>query len=81
MLRTDKRSKPVRRLVVMGESNAYGMNACCAQNEWVQVLGNHIRECQGSPLRIFNNAIPSNVISPMPPDIKLVIFTARLRSN
>ena len=67
MLRTDQRASPIRRLVVMGESNAYGMNAVCAHNEWVQTVGNLIREFQGSPLRIFNNAIPSNVISPDAP--------------
>ena len=67
MLRTDQRSQAIQRMVVMGESNAYGMNAVCAQNEWVQTVGNFIREFQGSPLRIFNNAIPSNVISPDAP--------------
>jgi len=55
----------------MGESNAYGMNATCAKNEWVQVLGHHIREFQGSPLRIFNNAQPSNVISADAPGYRL----------
>jgi len=65
--RSDQRSKPVKRLVVMGESNAYGMSASSPRNEWVQVLGNCIREFQEEPLRVFNNAIPSNVISPDAP--------------
>ena len=66
-LRIDLRSKPVQRLVVMGESNAYGMAAGDPSNEWVQNLANLIRRFQDSPLRVFNNAIPSNVISPAAP--------------
>ena len=50
MLRVDMRSEPVRRLVVMGESNAFGMNAVDANNQWVQVLGNQIRLFQDGPL-------------------------------
>ena len=61
------RSEPVSRIVVMGESNAYGMNASSSRNEWVQVLGDCIREFQDAPVRVFNNAIPSNVISPNAP--------------
>jgi hypothetical protein len=56
--RNDKRSKPVRRLVVMGESNGYGMSASSPKNEWVQVLGECIREFQDEAVRVFNNAIP-----------------------
>jgi lysophospholipase L1-like esterase len=67
MIREDYRSEPVRRMVVMGESNAYGMNASCPRNEWVQVLGDGIREFQEEPVRVFNNAIHSNVISPDAP--------------
>ncbi|MBI5724455.1 MAG: SGNH/GDSL hydrolase family protein [Planctomycetes bacterium] len=67
MIRNDYRSEPVRRLVVMGESNAYGMNASSPRNEWVQVLGDSIREFQDEPVRVLNNAIPSNVISPDAP--------------
>lgn len=63
MIRDDYRSKPVSRLVVMGESNAYGMSASAPANEWVQVLGEHIREFQDGPVRVFNNAIPANVMS------------------
>lgn len=67
MIRRDWRSAPVRRMVVMGESNAYGMNASSAENEWVQTLAGQIREVQDGPLRVFNNAIPANVISPEAP--------------
>jgi hypothetical protein len=67
VLRKDIRSEPVKRLVVMGESNAYGMNALDPSNEWVQVFAGMIRKFQDSPLRVFNNAIPANVISPDSP--------------
>ena len=67
MIRNDMRSEPVRRMVVMGESNAYGMSASSPCNEWVQVLGDCIRNFQDAPLRVFNNSIPSNVISPDAP--------------
>ena len=67
MIRNDFRARPVRRLVVMGESNAYGMSASSPRNEWVQVLGDHIRDCQDGPVRVLNNAIPANVISPDAP--------------
>ena len=67
MIRTDCRCAPVRRLVVMGESNAYGMSATDPRNEWVQVLGAEIRDAQEEPVRVFNDAIPANVISPDAP--------------
>lgn len=66
-MRRDFRAEPVRTMVVMGESNAYGMCATDPQNEWVQVLASHIRRHQDGYLRILNNAIPSNVISPSTP--------------
>jgi len=51
-LRKDIRSKPIQRLVVMGESNAYGMAAGDPSNEWVQSLAGLIRRFQDSPLLI-----------------------------
>ena len=78
MLKHDYRSAAVRRLVVMGESNAYGMCAGDPLNEWVQVLAFLIRRFQDGPLRVFNNSIPSNVISPRAPgyDAKHIYGTA-----
>ena len=67
MLQHDLRSDPVRRMVVMGESNAYGMSAGDPLNEWVQALAFLIRRFQDGPLRVFNNSIPANVISPDAP--------------
>jgi hypothetical protein len=73
-LRKDLRSTPVQRLVVMGESNAYGMSAGEPGNEWVQSLAGLIRRFQDAPLRVFNNAIPANVISPDAPGYKAQDF-------
>lgn len=66
-MRRDFRAEAVRRMVVIGESNAYGMCASDPQNEWVQVLANNIRSHQNGYLRVLNNAIPSNCISPSNP--------------
>ena len=66
-LRKDMRSEPVKRMVVMGESNAYGMAAGDPRNEWVQTLANLLRQFQDEPLRVFNNSLPGNVISPDAP--------------
>ncbi|MCX6358344.1 MAG: GDSL-type esterase/lipase family protein [Armatimonadetes bacterium] len=67
MLKPDYRLGPVRRIVVMGESNAYGMCAGDPLNEWVQALAFLIRRFQDGPLRVFNNSIPANVVSPRAP--------------
>src|SRR5919202_4690813 len=66
-MRHDYRATPVRKMVVMGESNAYGMCATDPQNEWVETLAALIRRHQDGYLRVRNNAIPSNVISPTSP--------------
>ncbi len=67
MIRRDMRAAPIRRLVVMGESNAYGMCASAPGNEWVQTLADCIRRFQREPVRALNHAIPANVISPDAP--------------
>lgn len=67
MPKRDYRAEPVGRLVVMGESNGYGMCAGDPLNEWVQTLAFLLRRFQDEPLRVFNNSIPSNVISPRAP--------------
>ncbi|MBN1836037.1 MAG: hypothetical protein JW820_09320 [Spirochaetales bacterium] len=66
-MKKDYRSDPVRRMVVMGESNAFGMCATDPRNEWVQTVGNLIRDFQDEPLVLCNNSIPANVISPRSP--------------
>ena len=61
------RVKPVKKLVVIGESNAFGMCASDPRNEWVQTVANLIRDFQDEPLIVLNNSIPANVISPRSP--------------
>ena len=66
-MKKDFRSEPVKKLVVMGESNAFGMCASDPRNEWVQTCANLIRDFQDEPLEVLNNSIPANVISPESP--------------
>lgn len=66
-MRYDYRATPVRKLVVMGESTAYGMCATDPENEWPQVVSTLIRHHQDGYLRVLNNSIPGNVISPAAP--------------
>ena len=42
-------AEPVRNLVVIGESNAFGMSATDPRNEWVQTVANLIRDFQEGP--------------------------------
>jgi hypothetical protein len=62
-MKKDYRGKAVRKLVVIGESNAFGMCASDPRNEWVQTVTNLIRDFQDAPLVVQNNAIPANLIS------------------
>jgi lysophospholipase L1-like esterase len=58
---------PFRRMVVIGDSIAYGMCAGQPENEWNQVLASLIREFQDEPLEVFNRGLPAEVISPGAP--------------
>jgi hypothetical protein len=66
-MKKDFRSEPVRRLVLLGESNGFGMCAGDPRNEWPQALGNLIRDFQDEPLTVLNNSVPGCVISPRSP--------------
>jgi lysophospholipase L1-like esterase len=66
-MKKDYRNRPVKKLVVIGESNAFGMCASDPRNEWVQTVANLIRDFQDEPLHVINNSIPANVISPRSP--------------
>jgi len=54
---------PFQRMVVLGDSNAYGMCAHAPENEWVQVAASWLRKFQSQELEVLNRAIPGNVIS------------------
>jgi len=62
--------RPVRKLVMLGESNAFGMCASDPRNEWAQTVANLIRDFQDEALTFINNAIPANVIGPKSPGYK-----------
>jgi lysophospholipase L1-like esterase len=62
--------RPVRKMVLLGESNAFGMCASDPRNEWAQTVANLIRDFQDEALIFLNNAIPANVISPESPGYK-----------
>ncbi len=67
MGRRDYRSSQVRRMVVIGASNAEGRGATDPRNAWVQTLANMIRDFQDGPLEVINNAIGADVIGPNSP--------------
>jgi lysophospholipase L1-like esterase len=58
---------PFRRVVILGESNAYGMCASRHAYEWGQVLARLLRQFQDSGPELINRALPSEVISPRSP--------------
>jgi lysophospholipase L1-like esterase len=58
---------PFRRMVILGDSNAYGMCAKKTENEWPQILAYWLRKFQKVDIQVFNRAIPSNMISPRCP--------------
>jgi len=66
-MKKDYRKEPVRKLVLLGESNGYGMCAGDPRNEWLQTLANLIRDFQDEPLSAQNNSVPGCVISPRSP--------------
>ncbi|MCI0713061.1 MAG: SGNH/GDSL hydrolase family protein [Chloroflexi bacterium] len=64
---TPHKTGPFQRMVVLGDSIAYGMCAYEASNEWNQVVATLLRKFQDEPLTVFNRALPASVISPRCP--------------
>jgi lysophospholipase L1-like esterase len=60
-------SGPFQRIVVLGDSVAYGMCAHLPENEWPQVVANLLRKFQDGELELFNRGLPAGVISPRCP--------------
>jgi lysophospholipase L1-like esterase len=56
-----------QRMVVLGDSIAYGMCAYEPANEWNQVAATLLRKFQDTPLTVFNRGLPAGVISPRCP--------------
>ncbi|MGD9091259.1 MAG: SGNH/GDSL hydrolase family protein [Anaerolineales bacterium] len=67
----NKVNAPFQRMVVLGDSNAYGMCAYNPKNEWPQVAANWLRKFQQEELEVLNRSIPGNVISPRCPGYEL----------
>jgi lysophospholipase L1-like esterase len=66
-MKQDMREAPVRRLVLLGESNGFGMCAGDPRNEWFQSLAGLLRDFQDEPLVALNHSVPGCVISPRSP--------------
>lgn len=60
-------SGPFRRMVVLGDSIAYGMCAYWPENAWNQVVAGLLRKFQDGELEVFNRGLPAEVISPRAP--------------
>jgi len=58
---------PFRRVVVLGDSIAYGMCAHRPENEWNQVVAALLRRFQLEELELLNRGLPAEVISPRAP--------------
>jgi len=60
-------TSPFQRLVVLGDSIAYGMCAGQPENEWAQVVAELLRKFQDVGLDVLNRGLPAAVISPRCP--------------
>ncbi len=58
---------PFRRMLVLGDSIAYGMCAHESGNEFPQVAAQLLRRFQGGDLTVLNRALPAEVISSRAP--------------
>ena len=62
---------PFHRIVVLGESNAYGMCASRHAYEWNAVLGRLMEDFQDGESELLNRALPSECISPRSPGYEM----------
>lgn len=63
----DYRSSPFRVAVALGESTTAGGTATTPELSWVSLLADLINEHQVEPVRMINNGIGANLISPRSP--------------
>ena len=63
----DYRSRPFRVAVALGESTTAGGTATTPEMSWVSLLADLINENQVEPVRMVNNGIGANLISPRSP--------------
>ena len=60
----DRRSEPVRRVVAMGQSIAWGYSASDKANCWVNQTVALLEAFQGLPIELINQGVGSNVLTP-----------------
>jgi len=60
----DRRSEPVKRIVVFGESTAWGYSVSTKEKCWANRVARYIEEFQGEPVELINQGIGGNVITP-----------------
>ena len=65
--KTDMRTQPLTRAVVLGESTAWGYSASSKDACWANLLVGMLAEFQGSGIELINQAIGSNVLTPQCP--------------
>jgi len=63
-LQKDMRSKPVKRVVALGESTTWGYSASSKEKCWVNQVVAALEEFQGSGIELTNQGIGSNVLTP-----------------
>ena len=59
----DKRSKPVQRVVALGESTTWGYSVSSKEKCWVNQVINMLEKFQGSKIELINQGIGSNVLT------------------
>jgi lysophospholipase L1-like esterase len=64
---TTQAAGPFRRMVVLGDSIAYGMCAYRPEHEWPQVAARLLQSFQDEKLEVLNRGLPAEVISPRAP--------------
>jgi lysophospholipase L1-like esterase len=67
MIRDDLRAEPVRKLIIMGESNVAGGFNGEKTYDWAEVFARLMQEFQSDDMEFLNKGISSNVISPDSP--------------
>jgi len=60
----DMRSKPINRVVALGESTTWGYSVSSKDRCWVSQVVGMLREFQGRDIKLINQGIGSNVLTP-----------------
>ena len=60
----DKRSDPIKTVVALGESTTWGYSVSTKEKCWVNRVVHMLEEFQGGKIRLLNQGIGSNVLTP-----------------